>query len=68
MKKIIIAASAMILFACSNNSTSSASSDTVTKVNTETGNVDDGGPNHGMGDTTAAKLTPGDSTGKLEKK
>ena len=52
MKIILIALLTAFMMACHNSGSSTQSSDS-TVVNTQSGNVSDGGPNHGMGDTNS---------------
>jgi hypothetical protein len=64
MKNVLMIIALFALAACNNSGQSTTSTDTTTKVNTESGNVQDGGPNNGMGDTTAAKMVPTDTNMK----
>ena len=41
-----------LVCACNNNGSSTETTDTTT-INTNTGNVSDGGPNNGLGDTNS---------------
>ena len=49
--KTIIAIMFVLMFACCNNRGSSTKSADTTTINTNTGNMPEGGPNHGLGDT-----------------
>jgi len=42
----------LIFASCHNSGTSTKSADTTT-INTNTGNMPEGGPNHGLGDTNS---------------
>jgi hypothetical protein len=53
MKLSILILSATILFAACENTSSSEQTGDTTIINTKTGNVSDGGPNHGIGDTNS---------------
>ena len=52
MKTIIVIMIALV-FACCNNSSSSTKSADTTTINTNTGNMPEGGPNQGLGDTNS---------------
>jgi hypothetical protein len=51
--KTIIAIIIILMLACCNNSGSSTKSADTTTINTNTGNMPEGGPNHGLGDTNS---------------
>jgi hypothetical protein len=52
MKKITTIVLVAILVACNNNGSKTETKDSTT-INTTTGNVSDGGPNNGLGDTAS---------------
>jgi hypothetical protein len=56
MKSFFILCVAALAFSCNDHSQPAKSGDTTTVINTQTGNVNDGGPNQGMGDTTAKNM------------
>ena len=53
MKKILVAIILMLVAASCHDSSSTGKASDSTSINTNTGNMPEGGPNHGLGDTNS---------------